>query len=487
MSKDLKDLIESIDSTNRAHSDLERIIKYLREEVLRLTFTINEQKQIIQNQRAQLSDIEGNDLPGDVQILKEMVANQREEIIKKDKDIEILKQTLEDISNELENSKNFSAESEEIIYSNKVIVQLTEENELKNTKINELEEKIEKLQQESNFTQKINFKDKDQQLIDAKIMIFQLTEENGINRVKIESLKAEIQEINSKLEDAIVTKNEVSVELDYLMKEREDLIIENNEYKEKVDYLQQKIENSIKSYLEEQKSDSKVKTEKLNERLENLEKENENLKNALKENIDITDELRNHNNGLENELNEIRNLEINREVEYRNKIALKEEELEKLNVKLNKIENENNQLNNLLLKLKEQEKIIIPFKSETKIPAENIDSGTISPSLFMNMFNLLEEQAQNQILELLLKDLNDSMRMRRITAIKLLSMIRRPKIFNAFKEMIRDKDWIMKMYLVKALTRFKNSEVKKVLQELYKDPDVDVREAAEKALRDFDF
>ncbi|MGB5911868.1 MAG: hypothetical protein WBH31_11795, partial [Promethearchaeia archaeon] len=296
MSKELKDLIESIDSTNRAHSDLERMIRYLREEVLRLTFTINEQKQIIQNQRAQLSDIEDDDLPGDVQILKEMVANQREEIIKKDKDIEILKQTLEDISNELENSKNFSGESEEIIYSNKVIVQLTEENELNNAKINELEEKIEKLQRESIFTQKIDFEDKDQQLIDAKKLIFQLTEENGINRVKIESLKAEIQEITSKLESNVATKNDVSEELDYLRKEREDLIVENSEYKEKVHYLQQKIESMIKSYLEEQRSDSEVKTEKLNERLEDLEKENENLKNALNENVVITDELRNHNN-----------------------------------------------------------------------------------------------------------------------------------------------------------------------------------------------
>ncbi|MFX1266851.1 MAG: HEAT repeat domain-containing protein [Promethearchaeota archaeon] len=484
MSKELKDLIESIDSTNRAHSDLERIIRYLREEVLRLTFTINEQKQIIQNQRAQLSDID-DDLPGDIQILKEMVANQREELIKKDKDIEILKQTLEDISNELENSRSFNEENEEIIYSNKVIVQLTEENELKNVKINELQEKIEKLQQESIFTQQIDFEDKDQQLIDAKRLIFQLTEENGINRVKIESLKAEIQEITSKLEDALTTKKEETEELNNLRKEREELVIQCNEYKEKVNYLQQKIENTIKSYLEEQKIDSNVKIEESYRRLQELEKEKENLKNALNENVMITNELRNHNNELVNELNEIRNLEINREAEYRKKISLKEEELEALNVKLIKVENANNQLNKLLLKVKEQEKGI-PVKSETKISAEYIDSATLSPSLFMKMFNLLEENAQNQILELLFKNLNDNMRMRRITAIKLLSMIRNPKIFNIFKEMIRDNDWIIKMYLVKALTKFKNSEVKEVLQELYKDPDVDVREAAEKALRELD-
>jgi len=482
MSKELKDLIDSIDSTNRAHSDLERMIRYLREEVLRLTFTINEQKQIIQSQRAQLSDIEESDLPGDVQILKEMVSNQREEIIKKNKDIEILKQTLEDISNELENSKNFNGESEEIIYSNKVIVQLTEENELKNVKINELQEKIEKLQQDSILTQSIDFEDKDQQLIDAKKLIFQLTEENGISRVKIESLKAEIQEITAKLESVIAIKNEVSEELNDLRKKHEDLVIESNEYKEKVNYLQQKIENTLKSYLEEQKIDSNV-IEESNRRLQELEKENENIKNALNENVIITDELRNHNNELVNELNEIRNLEINREAEYRKKIVLKEEELEALNVKLNKIENANSQLNKLLLKLKEQEKGV-PLKSEPKISAKTIDSGTISPSLFMKMFNLLEEQAQNQILELLFKNLNDNLRMRRITAIKLLSMIRTPKIFNTFKEMIKDNDWIIKLYLIKALIRFNSPEVKEVLQELNKDSDVDVREAAEKALRE---
>ncbi|MFW9946670.1 MAG: HEAT repeat domain-containing protein [Candidatus Odinarchaeota archaeon] len=486
MSKELKDIIDSIDSTNRAHSDLERMIKYLREEVIRLTFTINEQKQIIQNQRAQISDIESNGLPGDVQILKEMVGNQREEIVKKDKDIEILKQTIEDISNELENSKSYSGENEEIIYSNKVIVQLTEENELKNEKIKELQEKIENMQQKSLFTQQIDFEDKDQQLIDAKKLIFQLTEENGINRVKIESLKAEIQEITSKLEDSITAKNKISEELNDLRKERENIIIESNEYKEKVNYLQQKMENTIKSYLEEQKVDSDVKIEEISGRFHELESENKNLKNALNENVFITDELRNHNNELENKLNDIRNLEIKREAEYRKKIALKEEELEILNVKFNKLENANNQLNNLLLKLKKQEKGLLT-KSEQRIPAENNDSRSISPSLFIKMFDLLEEQAQNQILELLLKNLNDNMRMRRITAIKLLSMIRTPKIFNAFKEMVRDNDWIIKMYLIKALARFNNSEVKEVLQELYKDPDVDVREAAEKALREFGF
>ncbi|GAI69300.1 unnamed protein product, partial [marine sediment metagenome] len=49
-SKELKDLIDTVDYTNKAHSDLENIISRLTEEVQRLNFTIDEQKIIIQNQ-----------------------------------------------------------------------------------------------------------------------------------------------------------------------------------------------------------------------------------------------------------------------------------------------------------------------------------------------------------------------------------------------------------------------------------------------------
>ena len=98
MSKDLKNLIDSIDSANKAHSDLETIIRYLKEEVQRLNFTIKEQKRIIQNQNAKISSFEEPAIPEDIQILKDLVITQREEIIKKDKDIEILTQTLQDVT-----------------------------------------------------------------------------------------------------------------------------------------------------------------------------------------------------------------------------------------------------------------------------------------------------------------------------------------------------------------------------------------------------
>ena len=55
MSRELRDLIESIDSANQAHSDLVTVIKYLKEEVQRLNLRVNEQKRIIQNQGSKIS------------------------------------------------------------------------------------------------------------------------------------------------------------------------------------------------------------------------------------------------------------------------------------------------------------------------------------------------------------------------------------------------------------------------------------------------
>lgn len=486
MSKELKDLIESIDSANRAHSDLERMIRYLKEEVLRLTFIINEQKQIIQNQRAKISDIEENDLPADIVTLKEMISNQRQDLIKKDKDIEILEQMLQDITKELENAKKFGEESEEIIYSNKVIVQLTEENEQKDALIKDLEEKLDKFQEKIDYMQHFDLDDTTQKLIDAKKIIIQLTEENGLNRVKIESLKAEIQEIKSKLEEVESLKGELDEDLNNLSRSNENLINENKEYQEKINLLQQKLE--IETYTNQNDLSSNIKIDviELKERISDLEKENENLLNALNANTILSDNLKQRNDELESVLNQKKNLEIGKESEYRKNMIQKEEELELLTIKLEKIENANKQLNEMLIKLKEQEQKVTS-NYRMKLGPENSDLGELKPSLFLNMFNLLDINSQEQITNLLIVHLNEPQRGKRTTAIKLLSMIRGPKVFEAFKRLIKDDDWIVKLYLIKALIKFDNLEVKELLNELKKDKDVDVRETAEKVFNEFNF
>ncbi|MEJ2295510.1 MAG: hypothetical protein P8Y23_12180, partial [Candidatus Lokiarchaeota archaeon] len=124
---------------------------------------------VIQTQSAKLSSLEEDNLPTDIIILKDMVVNQREELIKKDKDIEILKKTLEDITSELEETQQFREENAELIYAQKSIVQLTEENEILNQKVKELQQIIAARKDEDSI-------DRDQQLIDAKKLLFQFTE-----------------------------------------------------------------------------------------------------------------------------------------------------------------------------------------------------------------------------------------------------------------------------------------------------------------------
>jgi len=98
MSKELKDLIDSVDSANQAHSDLETMNRELKEEVQRLNFTIDEQIRIIQNQESKLSNFPNGHIPEDIAVLKELVTQQRQDIIKKDKDVEILQQTISEIT-----------------------------------------------------------------------------------------------------------------------------------------------------------------------------------------------------------------------------------------------------------------------------------------------------------------------------------------------------------------------------------------------------
>jgi len=58
MNKELKDFIDSVDSANKAQSDLEITIRGLKEDVQRLNFTIDEQKRIIEDQKSKLSNIQ---------------------------------------------------------------------------------------------------------------------------------------------------------------------------------------------------------------------------------------------------------------------------------------------------------------------------------------------------------------------------------------------------------------------------------------------
>ncbi|MFX1406362.1 MAG: HEAT repeat domain-containing protein [Promethearchaeota archaeon] len=484
MSKDLKDLIESTNSANRAHSDLETIIKYLKEEVQKLNFTINEQKRIIQNQKLKLSNFESSTIPDDVEVLKELIVNQKEELIKKDKDIEILTQTIEDITVELEKAKNFDEEDEEIVYSNKVIVQLTEEKEIYHAEIEKLEARINDLEETVQLYENGDYKKIEQKLVDTKKLIFQLTEENGLNRVQIESLKKEIEDLQSSLHESELNKNQYMHELENNNQIIDGLKDKLSEYKEKIEYLQNKLEDMKK--IRESFLESSEEYKKLLE----FEAENNELKNIISTNLNIIENLKNENLELNNNLTDAFQIINSNKDDYDKTLIENEEKLAELNKKYQKIQNANKKLSDLIVELKVKGDSITaqvaPSYSSQPISKES-QLNYIPPSLFHKMFELLDTENKKQIIDQLIEDLNENnIRDKRIYALKILSSIDDPRIFEEFKKLIKDKDWIIKLYIIKALNKFKNTEVKNILKELQKDGDIDVREAATNLLCKFE-
>jgi chromosome segregation ATPase len=461
MSKDLKDLIDSVDYTNKAHSDLEIVISRLTEEVQRLNFTIDEQKIIIQNQKTNLSEFKENNIPEDIIVLKDLITNQRQDIIKKDKDIEILQQTIADISNEFENAQTFQEENEELIYANKVIVQLTEENETNRLEIENLNNKIKELHEQHVFKEE-DIGEENQDLINAKKLIFQLTEENGISRVQIESLKQETERLKTNLQENDTAKSQYIHELDEANKIIDQLTFDTDQYHEKVNYLKQKIEETVKFH--EQTSPESVEIDDNLEEVKEgnlfqLEVENTELKDIINTNISIIESLK-------------QKIE-----EFLTKISERDEELEKLNVKFQKIENANKQLSDLIVELKVREDQVFD-STKTIITPDQIVFENLPPTLFFKMYKQLTNDSKDIIVAQLVDDLSRSNRDLRTYAIKVLSFIKGPKVFDAFKGLVKDEDWIVKLYLIKALQNFENIEKVDMLKELQRDNDIDVREAA---------
>jgi hypothetical protein len=163
--------------------------------------------------------------------------------------------------------------------------------------------------------------------------------------------------------------------------------------------------------------------------------------------------------------------------DLRQKSLEKDEELNILNLKLQKIETANIQLSDLIVELK-----VLEDKIEDRVELITIPKQTVfenyPPTLFFKMYKMLSNDYKTLIVDLLIEDLKSSKRDSRTYAIKILSAIKGPKIFEELKGLVKDDDWIVKLYLIKALGNFGYSETAELLKILQEDGDPDVREAA---------
>ncbi|NVM35643.1 MAG: HEAT repeat domain-containing protein [Candidatus Lokiarchaeota archaeon] len=424
MSKDLKDIINTVEKESKSNTELEQKIQSLKEEINRQNFTIKEQKLLIENLRSQMKneEIEKAELPNEIDVLKDIITSQRQELDKKDTTIEKLDDKILELTSGSKGDINFNSQnikSEEFIEAQKTIVKLTTENEEYKNQIELLQTQMEDKQSKTSET--MDFVEADintkvnEELINFKRLNFQLMEENGLLRVEVESLKAKLQERIKKPD---------SEELRQTNEKISDLTAELEGYEAQVQYLQGQIEKNNEVVI--------VSTEDALEFVK-LREEFDNMKTEL--------------------------------VKY-----------QKENQNLRQI------LNNI-----EEKKIGLEKRTDLELPKVKGLTKHMQQSLFFRMFNLLDDFSKEKVINYLIQDLGSGKYQVKRNAIKILSVLKNKKIYNAFLEMLNDKDWIVRYSIIKALSKFedKNDELKMIFQRFSSDVDVDVRELALKILNDF--
>ena len=424
MSKDLKDLINSVEKETKSQAELEQIIHSLKDEINRLDFTVNEQKLLIENLRSQMKDedLEQAELPSEINVLKDIITSQRKELEEKDNIIDNLNDKILEFDTEIENSEDFNSREkldEEFFNAQKLIIQLTDENEHYKTQIEQLQNRLDDIQlEEGDIDDFLDDETKireNEELINFKKLNFQLMQENGLLRVEIESMKAKMQE---RIDEASSEELEIAyAKIDALTSELED-------YESQIKYLQEQLKN-------------------------------------LSEPVTVSTE-----EALE--------------------FAKLREEFDNLKSELFKYQQENKTLHDNLNEVKKRNQDL----ESVKVHSTSIVRGMpkkIKHTLFNRMYRLLDEDNKNKVIDFLIQDLKSNNNETKRNAIKIFSQINDKKVYDAFLEIIDDKDWLVRYNLIKALNQFENksNEFKGLLKKLSKDVDVDVRELAGKILNNY--
>lgn len=424
MSRDLKDRINTVEKDSKSNAELEQKIQSLKEEIKRQSFSLKEQQILIENLRSQMKDeeIEKSELPSEIDVLKDIVTSQRQEIDKKDTIIEKLDDKIFELTSGSESNENFNSQqinAEEFLGAQKMLIQLTDENERYKKQIELLEDKIKDMQSGNMETYDFSKKDVtseiNEELINFKRLNFQLMEENGLLRVEVESLKAKLHERIEVAgsEDLRIANDKIRI-----------LTSEIEDFEAKIKYLQEKLEKTSEPIL--------VSTE-----------------DALE-------------------------------------FAKLREEFDNIKAELLKVQKENQNLNHMLKELKEK-KIKGEKEPHLELPKVKDLPKRIQQSLFFRMYNLLDDSKKEKVINYLIQDLKSGNYQVKRNAIKILNVLNNQKVYDAFLEMVDDKDWIIRYSIIKALSKFKdkNNELKILFKRFSSDVDVDVRELALKILEDF--
>ncbi len=468
MRKKKKNSIDTVNAESVSRNELKQTNHNLKDELDVLQITINEPKLIIEDPTSFTKEVQ-DELPSEIQILKEIIISQREDLSSQDNKIDQLNEKLDELK--VESSDSQGKKSQEIIYDQSLGVQITNENEELKEKINNLQSQLEKFQSNKSksdwdLDEEVQIED-NAHLVNLKQLNFQLMEENGLLRVEVESLKTGLQ-------NGIELAN--SKELELANNKIEDL-------KAEIESLKTELESGIGLA-----SSKELVLESANNKIEVIKTEIESLKTELESSEELelaTNKIEALKAEVDDYQAQVKYLqEINESERYTQQTTEENiDEFDKLKNELVEYQKQNLVLNDMLIDFKEDDEDR-ESDEEIYISEAYTIPKKIALSLFNRIYNLLNTQQKRIVKNILILDLtSDYLEVKRDT-IKMLSQIKDIEIYNAFIDMIHDKDWIIRLYIIKALSTFENKQEELIIlmKELSTDVDVDVRELAVKVL-----
>jgi len=542
MERDLKGLIDTIDQKDKAESMLERKIDSLKEEINRLKFTIREQKLLIQSLK-ETDDEENIIVDDDIQLLKEMIYSQRQEILKKDekihdlqtksneqdiivpltgdsnqyidkienlnKDISDLKDQLKMYKSNEENAKIIIKElSERLELSEKELEKLRidsealispdfEDNRSKesqvfikridelNLEILDYKAQVEDLQRSLESIENASMEEREK----SNDIINQLRLEKEETLVELNDLRKKYKNLeNIEIKDNLITNIDNFYELEKQYENQmERLESENNAYQQELDSLRTQIHELKASEISSKEGAWHLYDVETTEIIKSLNQENEKIKQELRElnaeKIKLEQLLNQNNDKKNNSLTEADENVSNiiRELKEENQKLIQEnrETRTRLSIKLS----DEAELNKTIEELK-----IKNHKLKTKLEVEILEKEFEMPKepesqLYKDFLKSLNQYDIQKTIDNLAIDIESNKNYdTKKNSLYILATIKDEKINKLFSKFVRNKDWLIRFNLIKAIEKSRNLEHKEILLWLLKDKDVDVREAAKNAL-----
>lgn len=268
MSKDLKDLIDMAEEDDKTRAQLEENVETLKREIVKLNKKLKEKISLAKIDS--VKTVEEFDESEEINILKDLIASQKQELAGRIREKEVLQQKMDEVNLELENVRDTftdSVKDQVLIKTQNSLNNLIEDYGRLEAIINSLNEKISELDKENKLLTESS--------TDLK------AESSNVEQLEKEiyGLKRQLNDFERSkklLEDNIHTlksKQSSAIELE---KALESLENRNIELKEEKQQLKEEIKATKIELFKFSKKEEKVSD--LKDKIEELKKENINLK-----------------------------------------------------------------------------------------------------------------------------------------------------------------------------------------------------------------